>query len=147
LIKTDPDLSRVLGFKSDAAEAVSTEVRNWSFEYLVAGPKKNKDGVMRDLSKQDSTVTIALVTDGVFRWKVEAVVQDADRGSSDYAQKACEALNEVVSDLLTERLEGVAHFQREIPTASTTTTTPMMTPMMTAATVHDSLPRYEDLKR
>lgn len=116
--------------------------KNWSFEYLVAVPKKKSDAATSDPSKQDSTVTIALLTDNVFRWKVEAVVKDEDRGSTKFNEVACEALNEVVSELLTERLADVEQFQLRSQAA-----TPSRAAAAAVAPANEALPRYEDLKQ
>ena len=135
-----------MGFKAEtetAETAAAALPRCWSFEYLVAGPKKNSSVPSpSEPSTQDSTVTIALLTDNVFRWKVEAVVHDEDRASTKFHELACEALNEVVSELLTERLADVEQFQLRGQAA-----TQSRAAAAAVAPVNEALPRYEDLKQ
>ncbi|GAB7342141.1 hypothetical protein MBLNU457_g0404t1 [Dothideomycetes sp. NU457] len=185
LLKTDTNLSRLLGFEGD--QTSDSRPKTWSFEYLVAAsaasdtnsntnspstepasgstsrtPRARRSRCWSACSTPGSssadakqyTVTLALLVDNVFRWKVDAVVTSAERGNEiAFQAKAAEALGEVVDGLLAERLRGVYHFvrggERYDGDASTEMASTMVaTPLSSApGSPVGELPRYEDVKR
>jgi len=101
--------------------------------------------------KQNHTVTIALLVDNVFRWKVDALVTNQDRDGPAFHAKATEALGDVVDALLAERLQGVYQFVRSgEQCGASVVSTQIATPLSSAPQspeMADALPSYEDVKR
>lgn len=145
MVKTDPDLSRLLEFDTDGVAAPN---KSCSFEYIVIPVKKDEkkssssgdESTLHAPMAMDYTVTLAIVADNAFRWKVDAVIKgesldkEEHMNDSSFNSKALEALNYEVTHLLAERLKGVYQFQSG---GSSTT----------QAVRNDNLPRYEDVKQ